>query len=284
MDAVTRRMVIAPEPPRGYPGPPPQWPDGRPPRRRRSRLRTFVGASFAIAVGIGVIAIASGLGEFDQARPRIEIPDDIPPGPGTPLPPIDVDAPGRTADQLRDWATPLSGTLGISPTALEAYGYAAAVMARSRPDCGIGWTTLAGIAAVESRHGTYLGARVAGDGQVSPPIRGIPLDGSPGVAVIPDTDGGAMDGDPVHDRAMGPLQFIPETWSRWGVDANGDGIADPDNIDDAALTAARYLCARGGDLTTEGGWRTALMAYNLSGEYLMDVRARAAAYSVGVRR
>nr|WP_246097934.1 lytic murein transglycosylase [Rhodococcus spelaei] len=217
------------------------------------------------------------------SEPRIAIPQGIPPGPGAALPPIDVDAPGRSAEQLADWAAGQSDALGISVTALEAYGYAAAVMARSRPDCGIGWTTIAGIAGVESRHGTYRGSRVAPDGKVSPPIRGVPLDGAPGLAEIPDTDGGAMDGDPVHDRAMGPLQFIPETWKRWGVDANGDGVADPDNIDDAALTAARYLCERGGDLTAADGWRRALMAYNQSTEYLAEVRDRAAAYSVGVR-
>ncbi len=77
------------------------------------------------------------------------------------------------------------------------------------------------------------------------------------------------------------MQFIPETWSRWGVDANGDGVADPDNIDDATLSAGRYLCDRGGDLTTAEGWTRALMAYNLSGEYLALVRDRAAAYGVG---
>ena len=57
----------------------------------------------------------------------------------------------------------------------------------------------------------------------------------------------------------------------------------PDNIDDAALTAARYLCERGGDLTAAEGWQPALMAYNLSGDYLTLVRDRASAYSVGVR-
>ena len=280
MDAVTRRAATVTGAPRIPPGPPP---NPLPPRPRR-RFRTFLVTTSAILVGVAVVTLASGLDEFDQRQPRIEIPEGIPPAPGAPLPVFDVNAPGRTAGLLRDWADPLSDRLGISATALEAYGYAAAVMTESRPECGIGWTTLAGIAAVESRHGTYRGARVGDDGQVSPPIRGIPLDGSPGVAEIPDTDGGAMDGDRTHDRAMGPLQFIPETWKRWGVDANGDGIVDPDNIDDAALTAARYLCARGGDLTTEDGWRTALMAYNLSGEYLLDVRDRAAAYAVGVRR
>ncbi|PTR42803.1 transglycosylase protein with SLT domain [Rhodococcus sp. OK611] len=241
-----------------------------------TRRRRLLGCVVGTVLGAAILAGCAG-------EPKIAIPQGIPPGPGAPVPPIDIDAPGRTADQLRDWAADQTDALGISVTALEAYGYAAAVMAQSRPECGIGWTTLAGIASVESRHGTYRGSSVAPTGDVSPQIRGIPLDGGPGVAEIADTDGGAMDGDPVHDRAMGPLQFIPETWKRWGVDANGDGVANPDNIDDAALTAARYLCARGGDLTSEEGWRRSLMAYNLSGEYLTDVRDRAAAYSVGTR-
>ena len=138
----------------------------------------------------------------------------------------------------------------IPVMALEAYGYAAAVMARSHPDCGIGWTTLAGIAYVESRHGSHGGSHIGADGKVAPPIRGIPLDGSPGVARILDEEATTRTGSPVYVRAMGPFQFLPETWQRWGVDANGDGIADPDSIDDAVLTAARYLCASGGNLTT----------------------------------
>lgn len=211
------------------------------------------------------------------------IPEGFPPGIGTPLPFVDIDAPGRSALQLRSWADEQSDALGIPVVSLEAYGYAAAVMARSRPDCGIGWTTIAGIASVESKHGTHRGAEVNADGKVLPPIRGIALDGSPGVALIVDTDGGKLDGDPVYDRAMGPMQFIPETWQRWGVDANGDGVADPDSIDDAALTTARYLCASGGDLTGQDGWQRALLTYNQSNAYMHKVRDRAAAYSVGRR-
>ncbi|MFE2996209.1 lytic transglycosylase domain-containing protein [Nocardia sp. NPDC059246] len=209
------------------------------------------------------------------------VPDDMPPGAGAPLPPIDLDAPGRTAIQLRDWAEGQHGPTGIPVLALEAYGYAAAVMARSKPECGIGWTTLAGIASVESRHGTHGGSHIADDGTVSPPIRGLPLDGSPGRARILDVS--STEANPVYVRAMGPFQFIPETWQRWGVDANGDGKIDPDNIDDAALTAARYLCAMGGDLTGAPGWQQALLTYNQSTSYMNTVRYRAAAYSVGRR-
>ena len=92
----------------------------------------------------------------------------------------------------------VADSIGVGSTALEAYGYAATVMAETKPKCGIGWTTLAGIASVESRHGTHAGSAVGPTGQVTPEIRGIPLDGGPGVAEIPDTDGGAMDGDPAR--------------------------------------------------------------------------------------
>ncbi|GGK48765.1 lytic transglycosylase domain-containing protein [Nocardia camponoti] len=213
----------------------------------------------------------------------VDIPDDMPPGPGVPLPAINIDAPGRAATQLSDWADQQSEEVGVDPVALEAYGYAAAVMARAEPECGIAWTTIAGIASVESAHGTHRGANLNSDGTVRPAIIGVPLDGTKGNAVIRDTDGGKLDNDKVFDRAVGPLQFIPETWKRWGVDANGDGNIDPQSIDDAALTAARYLCARGGNLTSPDGWQRALLAYNQSNKYMHVVRDRAAIYSIGQR-
>lgn len=232
-----------------------------------------------IAAAITALVLAACGAERDL----VPIPEGIPPGPGAPLPVIDIDAPGRTAVQLRAWASEQADVLDIPTTALEAYGYAQAVMQRSRPDCGVAWTTLAGIASVESKHGGHGGASIADDGRVDPPIIGIALDGSPGVARIEDTDEGRMDGDPVHDRAVGPFQFIPETWKRWGVDANGDEVVDPHSIDDAALTAALYLCASGGVLTTAEGWSRALFTYNRSESYMREVRDRAAAYSVGRR-
>ena len=64
-----------------------------------------------------------------------------------------------------------------------------------------------------------------------------------------------------------------------GVDASGDGRADPNNIDDAALTAARYLCANNRNLATSGGWRSAILSYNQSDEYVRSVNARASDYA-----
>jgi hypothetical protein len=51
---------------------------------------------------------------------------------------------------------------------------------------------------------------------------------------------------PSSAGAVGWMQFMPSTWARWGVDANGDGVADPDNPTDAIFSAARYLDGCGG--------------------------------------
>jgi soluble lytic murein transglycosylase-like protein len=95
-------------------------------------------------------------------------------------------------------------------------------------------------------------------------------------------EGDLRDGDRGNARAMGPMQFIPETWRLYGVGANNDGgTISPDNIFDAALSAAGYLCFRGRDLATPEGWIKALRAYNLSDQYARTVRDWATAYANG---
>jgi membrane-bound lytic murein transglycosylase B len=212
------------------------------------------------------------------------IPEGVPPLAGEPVPPVDTHAKGRPADQLREWAEKRSAALEIPVVALEAYAYAARVAEVENPKCHIAWTTLAGIGQVESHHGTYRGATLAPNGDVSPPIRGVRLDGTgDNLRIVGDSDGmGEGNGaDGGVARAMGPMQFIPETWRLYGVDANNDGIISPDNIDDAALSAAGYLCWRGKDLATPRGWITALRAYNNSGVYARAVRDWATAYGKG---
>ena len=208
------------------------------------------------------------------------IPEGVPPPAGDPVPPVNTHAIGRPADQLREWAEKRSLALEMPVIALEAYAYAARVAEVENPKCHIAWTTLAGIGQVESHHGTYRDATLAPNGDVSPPIRGVRLDGSGDtVRIVGDDD--ETDADGGVARAMGPMQFIPETWRLYGVDANNDGIISPDNIDDAALSAAGYLCWRGKDLATPRGWITALRAYNNSGVYARAVRDWATAYAAG---
>lgn len=209
------------------------------------------------------------------------IPEGVPPPAGDPVPAIDTYAKGRPADQLHEWAAQRAPALGMPVNALEAYAYAARVAQVENPNCRLAWTTLAGIGMVESHHGTYRGAMIARNGDVTPPIRGVQLDGTAGNLRIPDTDKGKLDGDPLMDRAMGPMQFIPETWGHFGVDANNDGVVNPDNFDDAALSAAGLLCWYGKDLSTPRGWMKALKAYNNSEQYARMVRDWATAYAAG---
>ena len=170
---------------------------------------------------------------------------------------------------------------GIPNIALNAYRVAAARMASVNPDCGIDWSLLAGIGRIESNHGQYGGATLASNGESTPHIIGEALNGVKW-DYITDTDGGRYDGDTRFDHAVGPMQFIPSTWAIYGTDANGDGVADPFNVNDAALAAARYLCTAGGDLRTADGQTRAVLAYNHNHEYLAMVLAMAAAYATGV--
>ncbi len=161
----------------------------------------------------------------------------------------------------------------IPAVAYDAYRAASDDAASVTPSCAVEWTIVAGIAQVESRHGQIDDEHgLTERGDVRPPIRGRPLDGSGGTQTIRDTDGGTLDGDATWDRAVGPLQFIPTTWAELGRDGNGDGVADPDNLYDAALTAVAHLCLREpGDYTRRHELRRALIAYNASGRYADDV-------------
>jgi membrane-bound lytic murein transglycosylase B len=169
------------------------------------------------------------------------------------------------------------GTDGMTLVAMDAYWRAAETLKVTEPRCGIPWWAVAGIGQVESHHGTYLGTRLDLLGDTTPRIIGVALNGTDGTATIGDTDGGAIDGDPVYDRAVGPMQFIPSTWRYWGEDGDGDGRKDPDNIYDAALAAGMYLC-HSGRLTDDGALTSAYLSYNQSDVYAAEVLSFAHRY------
>jgi len=135
----------------------------------------------------------------------------------------------------------------------------------------LSWTTIAAIGLVESAHGSAKPAVLGADGMVQPPIYGLPLDGKGGRQLIRDTDQGTIDGDTTYDRAVGPLQFIPSTWRANAVDADNSGAADPNDIDDAALTAGVYLCKNGRDLSKADAWWDAILSYNAVRPYAQKV-------------
>jgi cell wall-associated NlpC family hydrolase len=75
--------------------------------------------------------------------------------------------------------------------------------------------------------------------------------------------------------AVGWMQFMPSTWESYGVDANGDGVRDPNNPEDAIFAAAAYLHAAGMPTDTYG----AIFAYNHADWYVAEVLSNAACYA-----
>ena len=171
---------------------------------------------------------------------------------------------------------------GIPVRALQGYRRAATLINGADPGCHIDWALLAAIGRVESNHGRFGGSQLNSAGVDQPAIIGIPLDGSNGTARITDSDGGLLDGDTVYDRAVGPMQFIPSTWRVVGVDADGDGVKNPQDMADAATATAIYLCSGPGDLRRSGDLSAAIMRYNASDSYVRTVTALADTYRLGV--
>lgn len=204
-----------------------------------------------VVIVVGVFLVDDR--DTDEDEPRVPVPEDVPPARAGL-----VHDTAQTAEELHIPEDFLAGYLRAADAALTEF-----------PACNLAWNTLAGIGYIESQHGSY-GVRPE-DGLIIGPR----LDGSGNFMRVPDTDGGEIDGDPYYDRAVGPMQFLPESWGLYG--AGGD----PHDIEDAAAASARLLCADGRDLDTADGWSRALFAYNQSEEYMISVRDAAANYALG---
>ncbi|MEU0446395.1 lytic transglycosylase domain-containing protein [Streptomyces tendae] len=183
----------------------------------------------------------------------------------TDLPPLNSPNPSPTT------GTPSSrgsSEAGIPATVLDAYKKAESELRRAKPGCNLPWQLLAAIGKVES--GQARGGRVDANGTTIGRIIGPQLDGN-GFALIKDTDNGVYDGNSSYDNAVGPMQFIPSTWSWAGRDGNGDGKEDPNNVYDAALAAGHYLCRFDWDLSDQAHLDRAILSYNNSQDYLNTV-------------
>ena len=179
-----------------------------------------------------------------------------------------------------DGAVSTLSSNGIPSAALDAYRRAETLLNTSDKSCKLPWNLVAAIGRVESNHGRSNGNALTAGGLAQPGIYGVPLNGS-GVAKISDTDNGTLDNDTVWDRAVGPMQFIPGTWSNVGVDSDNDGKKNPQDIDDAATAAGVYLCAGSDDLSSDGGARSAVHRYNHSDSYVDLVMKISQAYGNG---
>lgn len=260
--------------------------DGAGGTRSRWAIAGAVGAVLLGVAGmVGALVLGAGIDaraalDAAEASPRSPAPSAAPSGPALIEPePATTPDDGAAGEVDPAWVADTAARTGIPQRALAAYARAANRLSLEQPGCGVGWNTLAGIGLVESEHGAIGGGFIARDGRATPPIRGIALDGT-STDRIPDTDGGVYDHDTVWDRAVGPMQFIPSTWESWGADGDGDGVVDPQQIDDAAYSAARYLCAAGGDLRDPQAWIAAVASYNDTIDYNHRVAEAATAYAM----
>jgi membrane-bound lytic murein transglycosylase B len=262
--------------------------------RRKQLLGYLAGAGFLVggfAGGQATTALVRAVSSDDPQAPNAEEAqplDDaaltafvdpehlaaVPVGPGQVAEPVEaVLSSSQVIERLNE--------SGVPAVAERAYTRAESALASTDGDCNLRWTLLAAIGRVESNHGRFGGAQLREDGYSTKPIRGIPLDGRPGVEEITDTDGGELDGDKRFDRAVGAMQIIPTTWRSLNVDGNDDGLRDPDNIFDAALGAGIYLCRGGGDLSDMRQRADAVRTYNNADQYIDVVLRLAEMYETG---
>lgn len=236
---------------------------------------------FVLVIFAGTIASGAYLSgrSVDARFVAIDVPKMIGDAPAS----ISVNrTPPAAGSVTQEISAPATGTSDIPAIALAAYQHGAQVIDSVAENCHLTWSLIAAIGSVESDHGRTNGNTLTAEGVSKPGIYGPVLDGK-GVAKISDTDGGKLDHDAAFDRAIGPMQFIPSTWQHIAVDGNSDGKKDPQNINDAALGTAVYLCAGNSDLSDAKGLRNAVLRYNHDQSYADRVLALAASYdSTGV--
>ena len=251
---------------------------------RRSKALTLV--PLALLSGVWTASLVSSSATATSASAKTgDLPD------GTKVPnaaieaPASVPVPGVIAPAVPEGSADsvVSGASsnGIPAPALAAYQRGAQIINAADKSCNIPWELIAAIGRVESDHGRYGGNTLTEDGVSKPGIFGIALNGKNGTQAINDTDGGQLDKDPVFDRAVGPMQFIPSTWQVVKVDADSDDQRNPQDMDDAALATAVYLCSGKDNLSARTGQEAAVYRYNHSQDYVNLVLRIMEAYSSG---
>ncbi len=238
--------------------------------------------SFAWTASLAGVGVSTASAE--QNPPAEALPD----GTSVPSQAIEaaasVSAPGKVAPGINGGArkaVATASTSGIPSAALAAYQRAETVINAADKSCNLTWQLVAAIGRVESDHGRTNGNTLDDKGVAQPGIFGIALNGKHNTSLIRDTDAGQYDSDAKFDRAVGPMQFIPSTWSVVGVDADGDSERNPQDIDDAALATAVYLCSGDDDLSTDAGQRASVFRYNHSKSYVDLVLSIMNAYLAG---
>jgi membrane-bound lytic murein transglycosylase B len=255
-----------------------------------SRFGAFQKATALVPLALLSAAVTASLAGVapTTAVAEQQAPTTLPDGTSVPTEAIEAPAsvstpvsPTRTVDGSLGREAQTASASGIPAAALAAYQRAETVINAADRTCNLPWQLVAAIGRVESDHGRANGNTLDDDGLATPGIYGIALNGKNNTQAISDSDAGQYDADARWDRAVGPMQFIPSTWSVVGVDGDNDGKRNPQDIDDAALASAVYLCSGRDDLSTEAGQRASVFRYNHSDAYVDLVLSFMNAYMSG---
>ena len=170
-------------------------------------------------------------------------------------------------------------TVADIPTpALAAYQRATTVINQADDRCHLDWELVAALGKVLTDHGRAHGSELDAEGVARPAVMGQRLTGRHGTPRVTDTDAGLLDKDPKLDRAVGPMLLLPAVWAVVSVDADSDGRRNPQDVEDAALGAAVFLCAGPGDFRNASHMRSEVRRYHSGADYIRSVVGIRAAY------
>jgi cell wall-associated NlpC family hydrolase len=215
--------------------------EARPPRRRKAGI-----------VVAAVVVIAAALVVAIQFAPKQETTENAaataapapsttlttPSVPKTTTPPTQPKVP--QASEFDEWASKTSQWLDIPLRAMTGYARATVTLTKEIPGCHLSWVTLAAIGKVTSDHGRAQGGHVADTGA---------MDKALGTIEVRDFYNKVVS----TANAAGPMQLSPAIWGKYKTSANGSN-PDVQNIDDAAVSTGRALCADGHDLSQGQTW------------------------------
>lgn len=214
------------------------------PRRRKAAVVVTAVVVVAAALVAGVLLAPKQQETTNAAATVTPAPTPAPTSPTrtapttTPHPPTPPKVP--EASEFDAWASKTSQWLDIPLRAMVGYAKATTKLAKDVPGCRLSWVTLAAVGKVTTDHGRARGGQFGTTGVLDKPL---------GTIEVRDFYNKVVS----TANAAGPMQLAPSIWSRYQASYAG-GKPDIQNIDDAALTTGRALCADGHDLSQGQVW------------------------------
>jgi cell wall-associated NlpC family hydrolase len=234
-----------------------------PPSRRK-----LVVTLLAVVVAAGALIVAVQFAPSEtKAAPPVPAAAEVEAPPPTEVPVVlqdSVKVPEKPGQEFDAWASKTSQWLDIPLRAMQGYAKTTIELGKEQPGCHLSWITLAAVGKTTTDHGRVGGDQLAESGVPVKPL---------GTIEVKDFYNRVVS----TAHASGPLQLTPSIWTQFQKSASG-GTPDPQNIDDAALTAGRALCAGGRDLSKGDDWWAAVTALQPAPLFLHRTLATANVY------